>query len=109
MTLIAGAVIWVGYTIVWWGWEAMTDRVPSGTPGTIWWPSIRDLVVPGRVTRAVPAKLNPPNNPAKTGDSTGTNVAAASLLDSSTAAAPTVGSGAGDTGSITSGASAKVP
>lgn len=57
MTFVAGAVIWSGYTLAWWGWLALTDRVPPGTTGTFWWPSIKDLVVPGNVGRAVPPRL----------------------------------------------------
>lgn len=57
MTLVAGAVIWSGYVLAWWGWLAVTDRVPPGPSGRIWWPSIRDLVVPGRAGQAVPAQL----------------------------------------------------
>jgi hypothetical protein len=57
MTFVAGAVIWAGYTLGWWGWLAVTDRVPAGQPGSFWWPSIRDLVAPGAVGRAVPPRL----------------------------------------------------
>jgi hypothetical protein len=42
------AVLWGGYTLTWWGWLAMTNRVPKGTPGKIWWPSIQDLISPGK-------------------------------------------------------------
>lgn len=57
MIFVAGAVIWAGYTLAWWGWEALTDRVPPGAPDTFWWPSIRDLVAPGRQGAAVPPRL----------------------------------------------------
>lgn len=57
MTFVAGAVIWAGYTLAWWGWEALTNRVPVGQPDTFWWPSIRDLVVPGRASFAVPEQV----------------------------------------------------
>lgn len=57
MTFVAGAVIWTGYTLLWYGWEALTDRVPPGQPDNFWWPSIRDLVVPGRIGQAVPPPL----------------------------------------------------
>lgn len=57
MTFIAGAIIWAGYTCAWWGWEALTDRVPVGQPDTFWWPSIRDLVVPGRAAFAYPQQV----------------------------------------------------
>jgi hypothetical protein len=47
--MIAGiAVLWAGYTLAWWGWLGMTNQVPKGRPGEIWWPSIMDLVVPGK-------------------------------------------------------------
>lgn len=46
--ILGVAVLWGGYTIAWWGWLAMTDRVQKGTPGKIWWPSIMDLVSPGK-------------------------------------------------------------
>lgn len=57
MTFVAGAVVWAGYTLAWWGWLAVTDRVPAGQPNTLWWPSIRDLVSPGRMAQAVPPRL----------------------------------------------------
>lgn len=57
MTFVAGAVIWSAYLLGWFGWEALTDRVPPGDPDTFWWPSIRDLVSPGRQAYAVPQKL----------------------------------------------------
>lgn len=57
MTFIAGAIVWTGYTLAWWGWEALTDRVPVGQPDTFWWPSIRDLVVPGRAAFAYPQQV----------------------------------------------------
>lgn len=52
MTFVAGAVLWSAYTLAWWGWQALTDRVPPGQPDTIHWPSIRDLVAPGRISVA---------------------------------------------------------
>lgn len=57
MTFVAGAVFWAGYTLAWWGWEAVMDRVPPGAPNRFWWPSIRDLVSPGRQAYAVPPRL----------------------------------------------------
>lgn len=57
MTFVAGAVFWTGYTLAWWGWLALTDRVPPGEANTFWWPSIRDLVAPGRMNVAVPPRL----------------------------------------------------
>jgi hypothetical protein len=57
VTFVAGAVIWSGYLLGWWGWCAVTDRVSPGPPDTFWWPSIRDLIVPGRAANAVPPKL----------------------------------------------------
>jgi hypothetical protein len=57
MTFVAGAIIWGAYTLAWWGWEALTDRVPPGEKDTFWWPSIRDLVSPGRQAAAVPPRL----------------------------------------------------
>lgn len=57
MPFVAGAVIWAGYTLSWWAWLALTDRVPPGQPDTFWWPSIRDLIVPGNAIRAVPPRL----------------------------------------------------
>lgn len=46
--MIAGiAVLWAGYTFAWWGWLALTDKVPVGKDNTVWWPSIKDLVIPG--------------------------------------------------------------
>lgn len=59
MTFVAGAVIWSAYTLSWWGWLALTDRVPPGQPNTFWWPSVRDLVSPGRQAFAVPPRLTP--------------------------------------------------
>jgi hypothetical protein len=54
---VAGAVLWTGYTLLWWGWLAVTDKVPVGPENTFHWPSIRDLVSPGRVPQvAVPAE-----------------------------------------------------
>ncbi len=102
---MAGAVIWAGYVAIWWGWEAVTDRVPAGTANTLWWPSIRDLIQPGRMAVAVPPRLTPPltdvGEKASGASSAGTNAAAANLLAGSTAPPPTVGTGAGDTGNIT--------
>lgn len=92
MTFVAGAVIWAGYTLAWWGWLAVTDRVPAGQKDTFWWPSIRDLIVPGRAGSAVPVQLNKP---------IGANTAA-SLVDTSKAPHPT-GAGTGDTGNVTAG------
>lgn len=57
MTFIAGAVLWAAYTAVWWGWEAVTNRVPDGPPDTFHWPSLRDLVSPGRMAAAVPPQM----------------------------------------------------
>lgn len=57
MIFIGGAVLWSAYLLAWWGWEAMTDRVPAGQPNTFWWPSIRDLISPGRLAHAVPPKV----------------------------------------------------
>lgn len=57
MTFVAGAVIWSGYLLGWWGWLALTDRVQPGQPESFWWPSIKDLVVPGKVNFAVPPRL----------------------------------------------------
>jgi hypothetical protein len=54
---VAGVVIWSGFTLGWWGWLAVTNRVPAGEPGTTWWPSIKDLVSPGRTSFAVPPQL----------------------------------------------------
>lgn len=52
MSFVAGAVLWSAYTLAWWGWQALTDRVPPGQPNQIHWPSIRDLVSPGRLAVA---------------------------------------------------------
>ncbi|HEV7535160.1 MAG TPA: hypothetical protein VGP90_05960 [Acidimicrobiia bacterium] len=52
MTFVAGAIIWSGYTLAWWGWQALTDHVPPGDPNRIHWPSIRDLISPGRAAVA---------------------------------------------------------
>lgn len=49
MPFIGGAVLWSAYLLGWWSWQALTDRVPPGAPGHIHWPSIRDLVSPGRM------------------------------------------------------------
>ena len=56
MTLIATAVLWAGYTGLWWGWLAVTDHVPDGPPDTVHWPSIRDLIIPGRIAFAIPGR-----------------------------------------------------
>ncbi len=45
---IGMGIIWAGYVLTWWGWLAVTDKVPVGKNGTVWWPSIKDLVVPGK-------------------------------------------------------------
>lgn len=57
MPFVAGAVLWGAYTLGWWGWLALTDRVPPGTPDSFWWPSILDLVRPGSIGKAVPPRL----------------------------------------------------
>lgn len=57
---LGGAVLWAGYTLVWWGWEALTDHIPGGPDNTFHWPSIRDLIVPGRMAFAVPPRVNAP-------------------------------------------------
>lgn len=49
MPFVAGAVLWSAYTLAWFGWQALTDRVPPGEPNHIHWPSIMDLVKPGRI------------------------------------------------------------
>lgn len=56
MPLVGGALLWGGYTLMWWGWEAMTNRVPEGPDNHFHWPSIKDLVSPGRIADAIPAK-----------------------------------------------------
>lgn len=70
MTFIAAAVLWGGYTMMWWGWLAVTDHVPPGPPDTFHWPSIIDLVSPGRIGQAIPGRakttftsVNPAENP----------------------------------------------
>lgn len=56
MTFVGIAVIWGGYTLAWWGWLAMTNRVapPAGATGgdtkATWWPSISDLIVPAKAS-----------------------------------------------------------
>lgn len=60
MTLVAGAVFFAGYSLAWWGWLAATDRVNPGAKDTFWWPSIRDLMAPGRQAQAVPPKVTRP-------------------------------------------------
>ncbi len=60
MTFVAGAIVWAGYVLVWWGWEAVTDHVPPGPADTIHWPSIRDLITPGRTAFAVPPRISAP-------------------------------------------------
>lgn len=50
MPFVGGAVIWLGYTIGFWSWMAVTDRVPLGPPDTFHWPSFLDLVRPGKLT-----------------------------------------------------------
>lgn len=57
MPFVGGAVLWGAYTLAYWGWLAMTDRVNPGEPDTFWWPSLLDLVRPGSIGKAVPAKL----------------------------------------------------
>ncbi|MGH7484140.1 MAG: hypothetical protein ACREMY_00875, partial [bacterium] len=48
--MFIGAVLtWVGYTGVWFGWLCLTNRVPPGAPNSIHWPSIQDLVSPGKM------------------------------------------------------------
>ena len=61
MPFVAGAVLWAGYTVGFWGWMAMTDRVPQGAPNTFHWPSFLDLVKPGQLT-AVDTVLGKKNN-----------------------------------------------
>lgn len=56
MPFVAGLVLFSGYTLAWWGWEAMTDHVNPGAKGKIHWPSIKDLLSPGRISQAIPPK-----------------------------------------------------
>ncbi len=56
------AVLWGGYALAWWGWCAMTDRVPQGGDGTIWWPSIQDLVIPGKAANMSKTVLDQERN-----------------------------------------------
>lgn len=37
IVLVGGALMWVGYTAVWWGWERLAGPV-----------DLLDLVIPGR-------------------------------------------------------------
>jgi hypothetical protein len=55
MNFLTMGMLLVGYTIAYWGWDAMTDRVNVGNPGEIWWPSIKDLVIPANYGN-VPSK-----------------------------------------------------
>lgn len=57
MSFIAGAVFFAGYSALWWGWLAATDHVNPGPTDTFWWPSIRDLMAPGRMAQAVPPRV----------------------------------------------------
>lgn len=49
MPFVSGAVLWAGYTVGFWGWMAMTDKVPQGPANTFHWPSFLDLVRPGKI------------------------------------------------------------
>ena len=81
MPFVAGAVLWGGYTVAFWGWMAMTDRVPQGPANTFHWPSFLDLVKPGQilavetvlgrkgVLNQVLAGLIPPNGQVPSGGS----------------------------------------
>ncbi|MGH7483984.1 MAG: hypothetical protein ACREMY_00085 [bacterium] len=92
MPLVGGALLWIGYTLGWFGWMAMTDRVPPGPPDHIHWPSIKDLVSPGRIVQAEIAL----------GQNPGLNTTLAGAIPKGPTGA-TVGSGAGDTGNILNG------
>lgn len=46
MNFVTIGLLTAGYTLMYWGWDAFTDRVNVGNPGQIWWPSIKDLVIP---------------------------------------------------------------
>lgn len=63
MTLVAAAVIWSGYTLGWFGWLALTDKVPPGPSDSFHWPSIKDLVSPARINVAIPGRAQPGLSP----------------------------------------------